>query len=218
MQPKYILDLDGTLYRFKNSATLLTSSFYSDIKKNIFSFLASEVGVAENQLEETFSKLKQTYGEQISIAIEKEFGINREQYFSHTWNLDPQKYIDPTDEPRIVLEHLKGNFAILTNAPMIWAKRALQYLNVYDLTKDLLFTGEPDIRKPSPEAFRQVGEFLQVPFEHIYSVGDQLHSDILPPKSLGMKTILIGAKSDEADYCVESLEEMLLHIPLDKTA
>lgn len=213
MQPKFIFDLDGTLYHFKNNATFSTSSFYSDIKKNISSFLLSEVGIAENQLEETISRLKQTYGEQMSIAIEKEFGINREQYFSHTWNLDPQKYIDPTDEPRIILEQLQGDFAILTNAPRIWAEQALRYLNVYDLAKDSLFTGEPDIRKPSPEAFRQVGEFLGVPFEQIYSIGDQIYSDILPPKSLGMKTVLIGTNTDDADYCVESIKDLFIKIP-----
>lgn len=218
MQSKFIFDLDGTLYRFKNNATFSTSAFYVDIKKNISSFLLSEVGIPENQIEETISTLKQTYGEQISIAVEKEFGIDRAQYFLRTWNLDPQHYIDPTEEPRIVLEQLKGNFAILTNAPRIWAEQALRYLNVYDLAKDSLFTGEPDIRKPSPEAFRQVGEFLDVPFEHIYSIGDQIYSDILPPKSLGMKTILVGAKTDQADYCVDSLKEILSHTLLNKTA
>lgn len=213
MQPKFIFDLDGTLYRFKNNTTFSTSSFYTDIKKNIFSFLASDIGIPLEQLEETFTKLKQDYGEQISIAVEKEFGIDRARYFFQTWNLDPQQYIDPTNEPRIMLEQVQGNFAILTNAPRIWAERALRFLNVYDLAKDCLFTGEPDVRKPSPEAFQHVGEFLGVPFDHIYSIGDQIHSDILPPKSLGMKTVFIGKEAEEADYCISSLSDLFIHIP-----
>ena len=51
--------------------------------------------------------------------------------------------------------------------------------------------------------------------EHIY-VGDSLAADILPAKSLGMKTILIGKENSEADFSVNSINspqlEMLVNL------
>lgn len=40
--------------------------------------------------------------------------------------------------------------------------------------------------------------------EHVY-IGDNITSDILPAKSVGMKTILVGDNSHLADYCVKRL-------------
>ena len=39
--------------------------------------------------------------------------------------------------------------------------------------------------------------------EHVY-IGDNITSDILPAKSVGMKTILVGDNSHLADYCVKN--------------
>lgn len=43
--------------------------------------------------------------------------------------------------------------------------------------------------------------------EHVY-IGDNLKGDILPPKSLGMKTIAVGKYILEADYSVEKIYDI----------
>ena len=43
--------------------------------------------------------------------------------------------------------------------------------------------------------------------EHVY-IGDNLKGDILPPKSLGMKTIAVGKNIPEADYSVEKIYDI----------
>ncbi len=48
--------------------------------------------------------------------------------------------------------------------------------------------------------------------EHVY-IGDNLKTDILPPRSLGMKTIAVGKNLKEADFSVEriyDIENLLL--------
>ena len=40
-----------------------------------------------------------------------------------------------------------------------------------------------------------------------YFIGDDPDLDILPPKKLGMKTILIGEGCKDADYTAKSLAE-----------
>ena len=43
--------------------------------------------------------------------------------------------------------------------------------------------------------------------EHVY-VGDNLKGDILPPKSLGMRTIAVGKEIKEADFSVEKIYDI----------
>ncbi len=45
------------------------------------------------------------------------------------------------------------------------------------------------------------------PHEHVY-IGDNLKGDILPAKSLGIKTIAIGKEIPEADYSVKKIYEI----------
>lgn len=45
------------------------------------------------------------------------------------------------------------------------------------------------------------------PSEHIY-IGDDPKMDIIPPKNLGMKTILIGKNSEEADFSIASIHDI----------
>ncbi len=45
------------------------------------------------------------------------------------------------------------------------------------------------------------------PHEHVY-IGDNLKGDILPPKSLGIKTIAVGKEIPEADYSVEKIYDI----------
>lgn len=44
-------------------------------------------------------------------------------------------------------------------------------------------------------------------YEHVY-IGDNLRGDILPAKSLGMRTIAVGKNIPEADYSVEKIQDI----------
>lgn len=45
------------------------------------------------------------------------------------------------------------------------------------------------------------------PSEHVY-IGDDPQRDVIPPKSLGMKTILVGSYSREADFSVTNIHDI----------
>lgn len=213
-QSKFIFDLDGTLYRYKGGPTFATSEFYADIKRNIFSYFEMELGVAPGKVSETYDRLKREYGGHVSLAVEKEFGVDRAAYFAATWNVPPEKYVEQNDDARAVLSALAGRCAVLTEAPRVWAEAALRYLGVYEFVQDTLFTGEPDVRKPSVKAFRQVGAALAVPFDSIYSVGDQEESDIVLARAAGMRTVRVGDGETSADFRVENIRE-ILDLPID---
>lgn len=216
-QPKFIFDLDGTLYRYKGGSTFATSEFYADIKRNIFTFLETELRVAPEKVQETYDRLKRDYNGHVSLAVEKEFGVDRAAYFAATWSVPPEKYIEPNDDARAVLSALAGRCAVLTEAPRVWAEAALRFLNVYELVQDMLFTGEPDVRKPSAEAFRQVAAALGGPVEAIFSVGDQEESDVVLAHAAGLKTVRVGGEETSADFQVGTVRE-LLDLPIDAGA
>jgi HAD superfamily hydrolase (TIGR01549 family) len=140
------------------------------------------------------------------LGLEERYGIDRYEWFGSTWNLNPKDFLKP-DNKKPLFDSLDAKIAILTAAPRVWASQARDYLGLAEY-QSMLFTGEPDLRKPNPEAFRQICDSVGIPPEKSISIGDQVASDILPAKTLGMKTILVRSYSDEADYCIDSLEDL----------
>lgn len=62
--------------------------------------------------------------------------------------------------------------------------------------------------KPSGEAFRYVVDLLGIPPENHLYVGDRRSSDILPAKKLGMKTLIVGKRVEEADFFIEKINDL----------
>lgn len=208
MKQLIILDLDGTLYNFdnSNSVNFTSSRFYSEIKKRVYSFLSKRLEMDEDNARELYESVKTEFNGEVSLGLEFKFGIDRYEFFGETWNLDPSQFIQRANRLPLI-QSLDGTIAFLTSAPRVWASEVLKYLNLGDY-QDRLFTGEPNLRKPNPLVFRQICDsFGFSPLEAI-SVGDQLATDVMPAKSIGMKTILVRDNSQEADYCINSVDEL----------
>ena len=206
-----IFDLDGTLYSFdKGQSTNFSSSqFYADIKKNAYAFFSKKLEINLEQAEFEFKRIKSKYNGEISLAVEPEYNINRFEYFENTWNLDPSKYLTKNMNLRSLIQQLDSKLVILTSAPRIWAESALKYLDVYDLFENNIFSGEPDIRKPNPLVFQKILETYKIDPLNACSIGDQEKTDIIPAKSLGIKTIIVGSKSSYADFSIDKIEDIL---------
>jgi len=208
MNKLLILDLDGTLYDFDNGKTnnFKKSRFYQEVKSNACKFIAKKRSISFTEAKKVYERIFEEFNGEISIGIEKIFGINRYDYFKAAFNLKPQDFIAKKDLLPFI-KKLKTSVAILTSAPRVWAEPVLDYLNLGEY-KNKLFTGEPDIRKPSALAFKQVCDSLRFSPINCISIGDQVETDILPAKSIGMKTILVKKSSPEADFSISSLEEL----------
>ncbi len=197
---KFITDMDGTLYSFKNGARFSTSDFGRQIREGSLGFVMERLGLSFEDAEFEYERIKSKYGGHFSLGIENEHGIDRYEFFSNTWNLDAAAFIDPSDISES-LEILRGRIALLTAAPRVWANNVLAHLNISDLFGDHVYTGEPDIRKPDPEIFRNIATNMGASPEMVFSIGDQEESDIIPARSIGMRTVLIGSMPDSsADY------------------
>jgi len=208
MKPLIIFDLDGTLYVFddSNSVNFISSRFYAAIKNNAYNFLQKRLGTDLKRAKGIYETIKQEFDGEVSLGLETRYRIDRYEWFESTWNLNPGDFLKPENK-KSLFDSLDAEIAILTAAPKVWASRALDYLGLAEY-QNRLFTGEPDLRKPNPEVFKQICDSIGIPLENSVSIGDQVASDILPAKSLGMRTILVRSYSVEADYCIDSLERL----------
>lgn len=207
---KYIVDMDGTLYKFDKGKTrnFIDSMFYEDLRINIISFLIKTFMLDESKALLELVRIDKKYKGEISIGIEKEYGLDRIKYYELTWSsLNPNKYIDYDPNLEKVLNKARGDLILLTSAPRIWTDKVLSFLKLKDLFGEFIFTGEPDLRKPNPDVFRNIARKINLPTSNFFSIGDQEITDIIPAKRIGMKTVLIGSSQDTvADYQVSDIK------------
>ncbi|HUD44883.1 MAG TPA: HAD family hydrolase [Patescibacteria group bacterium] len=209
-QYKFIFDMDGTLYEFDDNSEgkFAKSLFYKDLYKNVLIYFQNNFKLTRSQATEEFERIDKKYSGEISMGLVNEYNIDRLDYFNQTWDLNPEIYIKKNAELPKILSRFR-HCVLLTAAPKIWADKVLSHLEI-NLFFERMYTGETDIRKPNPMVFKQIENYLRISPSNIFSIGDQEYSDILPAKSLGMKTIRIGRDvTSKADYQVSNISEVI---------
>jgi FMN phosphatase YigB (HAD superfamily) len=203
-----IFDMDGTLYSFDNavSQTFAASKLRNQIRENCVRFFEKRFSLTPDKALAMLQDLDDRYPEGTSLAVEKEYGVDRYEFFEQTWNILPDTLIAKNELLLPALQRLQIPVGVLTAAPRIWADKALAFLEIDQIFSNAVFTGEPDIRKPNSLAFQQLVDFWKLPPTEILAIGDQEESDIIPAKSLGMMTLKVGAMSaSSADFQAENV-------------
>lgn len=207
---KFIFDLDGTLYRFAcGSQTFGGSVFCADLFGRIEQFLAQRLDISEKEAKNIAAAINQKFDGEMSIGIEKTLGIDRFEYYAATWDCDPVGYVANDNRLASEMQRFTGNSVLLTAAPRAWADRVLAYLEIADVFGDNIITGEPDLRKPDPEVFHLAAQKLDTVPTNVVSIGDQNHSDILPAKTIGMQTVIIGPLLQDAHMRADDIYEAI---------
>ena len=104
----------------------------------------------------------------------------------------------------------KYKIGLLSNVLNLAVDEA-KHLEIEKYFDAVLYSFEVRKVKPHLDMFLTMLGKLGVKADEAVMVGDSEKNDIMPAKSLGMKTIHIkrvGEKSGTADYCVASLEEI----------
>lgn len=209
-EKKVIFDLDGTLYSFAPGyVSFVESAFYAELRMRIIAYLMKRLKINDNEAQEVFEKVDSRFKGELSIGFEKMYGIDRYEYYQATWSLSPKDYIGSDVQLAEALAPFRGRALLLTAAPRAWALSALEHLGVADIFGENIITGEPDIRKPNPAVFTQAAKQLNAHPGDIISIGDQNYSDIVPARSLGMTTILIGPELQDAHYRAASVYDAI---------
>lgn len=201
--------MDGTLYQFPNGGTFLEVPFGQTIQQNTRTFIGRRFGLDEMAAAEEYERLFAKFDGELSLGLERDFGIDRMQFFEETWNLDPAEFIIPEPGVREALERVDADRVLLSAAPRVWVDRVLGFMGIADVFGDRIFTGEPDVRKPSPLVFQQILDTYEVEARDAVSVGDQEYTDITPARSIGMRALRIGGGETEAEFSAPSIREAI---------
>jgi len=213
-----IFDLDGTLYKII-SPKFMGSAIYQDMRKNSIVFLSKKLGISEEEATKIFDRILVDYNKELSIGFEKEFGINRYEYFNNAWNLDTNKYMVRDEKLIKILNQLKKKYVliVLTDAPKIWVERVLATRGVSEIFGSNVLTGESDIRKSFGNAFLLVAKKYGFAPQECMVIGDHKKNDIDFAKEVGMKTIYIGAEAyDKSDYSVKNIHDIAAILGVEK--
>ena len=123
----------------------------------------------------------------------------------------------PYQETMPLLEYLKGKYklGLITNfvdGPT--ARKTFKKYRFGDIFDIIVISGEEGFRKPKPIIFEKALSGLNVRLEESVMIGDTLIADVIGPKEIGMKTILVdedGSKKDSyniPDAVVHSIGEV----------
>ncbi len=100
-----------------------------------------------------------------------------------------------------VIEDLSSRYKLIVISDTVfspgWALRKM--LAKYELEKffaGFVFSDEAGMAKPSPELFHRAAELAQCDIEQLVHLGDREAKDIVGPKAVGAKAILITASVD----------------------
>jgi HAD superfamily hydrolase (TIGR01549 family) len=126
-------------------------------------------------------------------------------------------YVSLDAEAHDVLQKLHEKYKLGLVSNFAIPECGWKLLNKFDLREYfdiVIISGEVNRRKPSPEIFEKALKALNVNASKAVFVGDMLDLDIMGPKSVGMKTILIKRRPIEnadikPDRVINHLYELL---------
>jgi putative hydrolase of the HAD superfamily len=208
INPLLIFDMDGTLYNFVEGS-FKNSGLQKIILINALKYIMKKLRKTNVEARQILKEINKEFGEDISIALEKKYNLDRFKYFNEVWDIPDKKYIKPNPGLRKLLIDLKRkyDFAVVSDAPMIWISRVLQELKIDDIFKNRIFSGETDTRKEFGNYFPKIIQHYKVKPSNCFVVGDQEKTDILPANKMGMKTIYVNTvnRSKIADFNINNI-------------
>jgi putative hydrolase of the HAD superfamily len=207
-----IFDLDGTLYAF-HGGSYETSGLRKCVHENAARYIADNLHVSEQKAADIFRALRDEYKQELSIGLEEKYGLDRYQYFNTVWNINPEPLITVPEHLRETLLALQedATLLLLSDAPQVWIKNVLAYLNISDVFQGNILSGEGNVRKGFGNAFQNILSTYHIPAEACIAVGDQEETDIIPAKKAGMKTIYVNKEhaSAHADFSIKEIKEIV---------
>jgi len=203
-----IFDMDGTLYTFKEGS-FSKSVLRKKVLENASHYIAKKLNKSKSETRDILEYIEVKYGEDISLALEKEYGINKNDYFNVVWNISAKGIVKRKPRLREFLLKIreKYSYALVSDAPIIWMMNVLKELDVEDIFKNKIYSGEGRLRKVFGNSLQFVASELMFKPENCIVVGDQENTDIVQAKNNGMLAVLISEheKITEADYVIKDI-------------
>jgi len=200
-------DMDGTLYTYlpEISERIIerAAEVVLDLKPELGSLeAAKKYFLDESQVKESRYKAMEAAGHP-----DPKYAMRRilEEVNTHELISFDQRAVDVVKK----ISDAKYTY-IVTTSPSTVAPKVLEKLGIdVSLFKKAVYGDDKLIDgQPKVNAIIEIIKESGIPVEeHVY-VGDREKSDIIEPKSIGMKTIAVGSEIKDADASVENIYEV----------
>ena len=234
------LQVEAVLFDLFDTLLLLESNevYYEPSLKKLYEFLVKNgVNVSFEDFKHVYFEVRDKfYSESRKTLEEPHFNVRVSQTLKRlgcrfeasdpvvvsatmTFADEFMRYVSLDAETNDVLQklHRKYKIGLISNFAIPecgW--RLLDKFGLRQFFDVVVISGEVNRRKPSPEIFEGALKTLNVKASRAVFVGDMLDLDVMGPKSVGMKTVLIRRRptkeSPDAkpDRVITRLKELLL--------
>lgn len=195
-------DLDETLYPKNNGV-------WKAISEKISSFMVDRLQLSLDEAQSLRQEYSKTFGTTLQ-GLRKFHAIDEKEYLDYVHDIPIEELILLSPKLRSVLNSIKIKKVIFTNASRSHAERVLHHLNLSDLFDQIIDIRSLNyVNKPYPQAYQRALELTGFPDpSRCVLIDDQLRN-IIPAKTLGMTTILIGeSHSQYVDHAINTIEEL----------
>jgi FMN phosphatase YigB (HAD superfamily) len=197
-------DLAGTLYK----ETVMFNEAHDQLRFDAYATVTGQGDPVKAKAE--FLKAYKRHGS--NSAVFASLGKPSNFWMQAMDSLDFGAIISPDPEVTETLRRLKEfqPISIYTNFKRSKIFEVLELLEIpAEWFSNILSGDDVTRRKPALDGFYEIIRISGLPAEKILYVGDRVDVDIVPAKSLGIHTCLVYGTSDQADYCINSMREIL---------
>lgn len=208
-----IFDLDDTLYKSESLRDVIGAKLALRFKEA--AELPDHID-AFKEFKKRRTELAKT-GEQASAThLFMKHGVSRDEFLSLVNSVDPREHVEFDENAHSVMTELakEHELVILSNSPRDKIEKTLEALQINEHFTKIYGADDFHDSKPNPALLKHILSDRGYPASQAISIGDDVHKEILPPKKLGMKTILVKhwdySEEDvaHADHLISDLSEL----------
>ncbi len=195
-----IFDLDKTLY--------FSESLWKERDEMIIRKIAENQKVSEDRAKEIMEEKLKELDSRTQVLLS--LGLQRKDMFEILRKSNIEKHLKYDEKLYEVIENISKNntLVIASNSPTDVAERILKILKIESFFKKIYGAEYFEKSKPNTKIFDIILDEMGFKPENAAMVGDSLKKDILPAKLKGLKGILVGSESKEADAYIEKVYDL----------
>jgi putative hydrolase of the HAD superfamily len=201
-------DLDGTLLDHKRSELLGVKEFYEEYKdcfkleKELFYKVWCQIS---DKYFNRYLKGEVTFDQQRIERIKELFSYSNIKLTDEDSMIKFKKYLSnyednwkPFDDVIPCLKYLskKYSLGVISNGDLKQQSLKLEKMKINQYFIDIITAGEVGISKPNIKLFNIACDRVNKQPQECYYIGDDLHTDIIPCKDVGMNGIWLNRKRE----------------------
>jgi HAD superfamily hydrolase (TIGR01549 family) len=204
-------DLNGTLTlqtpEFLNAQDALCFEAYAE---------ATQQPLGDN-IKEEYREAYKEHGSK--SAMFKTLGMPKDFWPAYFNRLDEAEYYQPDERIYKTVDAIRKVLPIglLSNSEPDRVERTLRTVNIDPAWfTHILNSSHISEPKPHPQGFELMIDCSNAKPEELVFVGDREDVDIIPAKRLGLITVMVWGRSNEADYSFDDFSGLLSLLPANK--